>query len=111
VRVISLHLLRAFQAQHPDAGEPLRQWCRTVTRAEWATPQDALMDYPNAVGVRTKWSGTLTVFTIGDAAYRLIARIRFDCQLVNVCRVLTQAEYDLAAWKESPDAREEEPRG
>jgi mRNA interferase HigB len=58
------------------------------------------MDYPHADGVRTRTSGTLTVFNIGGNKYRLIARIRYDYQLVNVRRVLTHADYDSGVWKE-----------
>jgi mRNA interferase HigB len=56
--------------------------------------------YPHADGVRTTHGDTLTVFNIGGNKYRLIARIRYDYQLVNVRHVLTHAEYDAGKWKE-----------
>ncbi len=99
MRVISLRPLQGFWEQHPDAEEPLRQWYKTATHAEWSNLQDARADYPHADGVRTR-GGTLTVFNIGGNKYRLIARIRYDYRLVNVRDVLTHEEYDRGTWKE-----------
>jgi len=100
VRVISLRPLRAFWELHPDSEEPLRQWYKTAIHAEWSSLQDARENYPHADGVRTRTSGTLTVFNIGGNKYRLIARVRYDYKLVNVRHVLTHSEYDQGAWKE-----------
>jgi mRNA interferase HigB len=100
VRVISLKPLKEFWDQHPDAEEPLRSWYKVALGAEWTSLQDARATYPHADGVRTKSGETLTVFNIGGNKYRLIARIRYDYQLVNVRCVLTHAEYDEGKWKE-----------
>lgn len=56
--------------------------------------------YPHADGVLTAAGEQLTVFNIGGNKYRLIARIRYDYQLVNIRVVLTHAEYDRGKWKE-----------
>jgi len=40
------------------------------------------------------------VFNISGNRYRLITRIRYDYQLVNIRVVLTHAEYDKETWKE-----------
>jgi len=100
VRVISLRPLREFWQRHPDAEQPLRLWYGTVTRAEWSCLQDVRQTYAHADGVRTAGGDTLTVFNIGGNKYRLIARIRYDYQLVNVRAVLTHAEYDEGQWEE-----------
>jgi mRNA interferase HigB len=50
--------------------------------------------------VRTARGETLTVFNIGGNEYRLVARVRYDYQLVNIRAVLTHAEYNRGAWKE-----------
>ena len=50
--------------------------------------------------VKARSGETLTVFNISGNEYRLIARIRYDCRLVNVRIVLTHAEYDKGKWKE-----------
>ncbi|MGE0366891.1 MAG: type II toxin-antitoxin system HigB family toxin [Phycisphaerales bacterium] len=100
MRVISLKRLREFWEQHADAEEPLRAWYKAVLGAEWKNLQDARATYPHADGVETDSGETLTVFNIGGNKYRLIARIRYDYQLVNIRIVLTHAEYDKGKWKE-----------
>jgi len=100
MRVISLKPLREFWERYPDAARPLGLWYKTATNAEWASLQDTRRDYPHADGVRTKGGYILTVFNIGGTKYRLVARIRYDYQLVNVRAVLTHAEYDEGTWKE-----------
>jgi len=62
--------------------------------------QDARATYPYADGVQTADGQTLTVFNISGNRYRLITRIRYDYQLVNIRVVLTHAEYDKETWKE-----------
>ena len=100
MRVISLKVLREFWVRHPDAEEPLRAWYKTTLAAQWTSLQDARATYPHADGVRAAGGDTLTVFNIGGNKYRLIARIRYDFQLVNVRHVFTHAEYDRGQWKE-----------
>ena len=100
MRVISLKPLRAFWERCPDAEQPLRHWYKTATFAQWTCLQDVRRDYPHADGVRTRRGDTLTVFNIGGNKYRLVARIRYDYQLVNVRAVLTHEDYDEGDWKE-----------
>jgi mRNA interferase HigB len=100
VRVISLKRLREFWQRYTDAEASLRAWYKTVLSAEWNSLQDARAAYPHADGVETDSGETLTVFNICGNKYRLIARIRYDYQLVNVRVVLTHAEYDKGKWKE-----------
>ncbi len=100
MRVISLKPLREFWERYPDAEQPLRHWYKTATFAEWSSLQDVRRDYPHADGVRTKRGDTLTVFNVGGNKYRLVARIRYDYELVNVRAVLTHEEYDEGQWKE-----------
>ena len=100
MRVISLKRLREFWEQHADAEQALRAWYKSVVGAEWKSLQDARATYPHADGVETKSGETLTIFNICGNKYRLIARIRYDYQLVNIRIVLTHAEYDKGSWKE-----------
>jgi len=99
VRVISLKRLREFWSVHPDAELPLRAWYKVVEGARWNSLADARKVYPHADGVTTR-SGTLTVFNICGNKYRLITRIRYDYQLVNIRVVLTHGQYDKGGWKD-----------
>lgn len=97
--MISLKPLREFWQRHDDAEEPLRLWYKTATNATWSSLQDVRQTYPHADGVKTS-GGALTVFNIGGKKYRLVARIRYDYQLINVRAVMTHQEYDAGKWKE-----------
>jgi mRNA interferase HigB len=99
MRVISLKLLREFWLKHPDAERPLRLWYRNALQATWQNINEARQVYPHADAV-TEASETLTVFNIGGNKYRLVVRMRYDYQLINVRAVLTNKEYDAGGWKE-----------
>jgi mRNA interferase HigB len=98
MRVISLKLLREFWQKHPGAERPLRHWYKTALQADWRNLHEVRKVCPNADGVTPR--ETLTVFNIGGNKYRLIARIRYDYQLINVRAVLTHREYDAGKWQE-----------
>jgi mRNA interferase HigB len=100
VRVISLKLLRTFWDLHPDSEEALRSWYRVALGAAWRSLQDVRRTYPHADGIGIRSGDTLTVFNICGNKYRLVVRIRYDYQLVNVRHVLTHAQYDQGKWKE-----------
>lgn len=100
VRIISLKPLREFWQRHPDAQEPLRLWYKTATDAIWSNLQDVRLTYPHADGVKTIGGDLLTVFNIGGNKFRLVVRIRYDYELINVRAVLTHQQYDQGQWKE-----------
>ena len=100
MRIISLKRLREFWRRHADSEEPLRSWCKTVSGAEWKSLQDARTTHPHADGVQADRGEMLTVFNISGNEYRLVTRIRYDYQLVNIRVVLTHSDYDKQKWKE-----------
>jgi mRNA interferase HigB len=99
VRVISLRLLRNFWTVHPDAEQALRLWYKTAAQATWANLQEVRQAYPHADGVSTASGNTLTVFNICGNKYRLVVRIRYDYQLINVRAVMTHRDYNQGRWK------------
>lgn len=98
--MISLKRLREFWSRHPDAEAPLRQWYKLSLHARWQSIRDVRADLPSADGVTNNRGETLTVFNVGGNKYRLIVRIRYDYQLINIRALLTHAEYDKGKWKE-----------
>jgi mRNA interferase HigB len=99
MRVISLKRLRAFWRRHPDAEGPLRVWFRIAKSAAWGSLHAVRRTFPHADGVDTT-RGVLTVFNVCGNKYRLIVRIRYDYELINVRAVLTHKEYDRGEWKD-----------
>jgi mRNA interferase HigB len=100
VRIISLRKLREFWERHPDAQAPLRTWYRLALGADWTSLEDVRRTFPHADGIRGARGETLTVFNIKGNSYRLVVRIRYDYQLINVRAVLTHAAYDRGQWKD-----------
>ena len=99
MRVISLKLLREFWNKHPEGERPLRHWYKSAIKADWQSLQEVRRVYPHADGVAVEGE-TLTVFNIGGNKFRLIARIRYDYQLINVRAVVTHRDYNMGKWKE-----------
>ena len=99
MRVISLKLLREFWSDHPDSERPLRHWYKTAVQADWRSLQEIRRIYPHADGI-VSGSETLTVFNVAGNKYRLVVRIRYDYQLINVRAVLSHREYDAGKWTE-----------
>lgn len=100
MRVISQKPLRKFWERHPEAEASLRQWYRVALDAVWLSLRDVRQTYSHADGVTTRRGETLTVFNIAGNKYRLVARINYSYQVVNVRAVLTHREYDDEKWKE-----------
>jgi mRNA interferase HigB len=95
MRIIKRGALEKFWQEHPDAKASLESRYVVVRRADWKTPAELKLVYPNADLV-----GRRTVFNIGGNKYRLIARINYQGQRVFVLYILTHAEYDRGAWKQ-----------
>ncbi len=99
MRTISLKPLREFWKKHADAEAQLRAWYKTAINAEWTNFRDVRRIYPDADAVSAN-DDTLLVFDICGGSYRLVVRVRYDHQLLNVRCVLTHKEYDKGKWKE-----------
>ncbi len=67
---------------------------RIAKAARWQNLIDVQRTYATAKAV-----GDLTVFNVKGNTYRLIARIRYDLQILYVRTVLTHAQYDKGDWK------------
>jgi mRNA interferase HigB len=94
VHIISRKRLREFASRHADAEAALDAWFRIARGARWRNMMDLRATWPSADAV-----GDLIVFNIKGNAYRLIARVHFQAQVLYVRAVLTHAEYDRESWK------------
>ena len=88
--------------KHPQVGAWLEAWRTVVLGASWQCLPDVKRIYPAADGV-VLGSGrkkvVVTVFNAGGNDYRLLTRIGYKKQLMQVEEVLTHAEYSKDQWK------------
>jgi len=100
VRVISPKRLRQFwQGGHANSEAPLKEWLKLTEHAWWSDITDLRGTFPHADAVGVKSGRFVTVFNVGGNAYRLIAAVHYNTQIVYVLRVMTHAEYDKDKWK------------
>ena len=90
MHLISRAPLRLFWQQHPDLEGVLKAWCKSVERADWASPTDIQMSYTNARMI----SGERVIFNIKGNSYRLVVRVDYQFKKVYVRFIGTHAEYD-----------------
>ena len=95
MRNISRKALREFWERHPAAENPLQDWYRIASHAEWKNLAEARSDFPHADAV-----GDCTVFNIGGNKFRLIVKLRYARQRIYIRNVLTHREYDKEDWKD-----------
>ena len=93
MRVVSLKKLRTFYQAHPESKNTLLAWYKVIRESEFADSNELKRALPQVDFVKP-----LHVFNIGRA-YRLLAAIHFNRQMVFVRHVLTHAEYDRGKWK------------
>lgn len=93
MRVIALSTLKAFLDGTPargDAQGPLMAWCRTVRRADWASPADVKHDVGSASILR---DGRV-VFNVAGNKHRVVVWINYPYRVVYVRFVGTHRHYD-----------------
>lgn len=95
MRIISRKALREFWERHPEAEDPLQNWYRIASHAEWKNLAETRSDFPHADPV-----GDCTVFNIGGNKFRLIVKLRYARQRIYIRNVLTHREYDKEDWKD-----------
>jgi mRNA interferase HigB len=87
-------LVRAMR-RYPTARASLERWSQVVEQATWRSLAEVRQVYPHADLV-SSW----TVFNISGNNFRLITRINYRQQVVNISAVLTHADYTKGKWKE-----------
>ncbi len=87
-----------FGQERSDAKGALKSWAAVIEETAWKNPAEMKQTYRTADLV-----GSCTVFNIRGGNYRLIARISYKTQIVEVLHVLTHTEYDRDRWKDDCD--------
>lgn len=90
MQVIAKKALKDFWAKHDQAETPLTAWYQTVSKADWAGPQDI----KNMFGAADFIGDNRVIFNIGGNKYRLIAHVAYKFHRVLIKFVGTHEEYN-----------------
>jgi mRNA interferase HigB len=90
MRLIGQDKITIFIASYPDAKASLETWVAHVKSATWKNPYDVTQSYRTADPVKNN----RVIFNIQHNKYRLIVKINYGIQIVEVRFIGTHKEYD-----------------
>lgn len=93
MEIVYLNRLEDFGKKHADAIKSLSAWKTVTQEAVWKNKQDVLTDFPKAKMIKNNRAR----FEILHNTYRLIARVDYDEQMVQIRFIGTHNEYDKIA--------------
>jgi mRNA interferase HigB len=102
VRIVTAGRVKQWIKEHPAIAAQLLRWLAVMENlAECHSFNDLRRVFNSVDRVITKKGNAVCVFNLGHrkSAYRLIAAIHFNTQIVFALRFLTHAEYDKNEWK------------
>jgi mRNA interferase HigB len=88
--ITSLDKIVIFSKKHADARKSLATWKATVEIATWKKKQDVLNDFPRAKMI----ADNRARFEIVHNTYRLIIKINYEAEIVQIRFIGTHTEYD-----------------
>ena len=88
--IVYLEKLNAFAKNHANARKSIATWVSTTEEVVWNTKQDVLRDFPKAKMI----ANNRARFEIVHNTYRLIVKINYDAQIVQIRFIGTHNEYD-----------------
>ncbi len=90
MRLIGTLLLEEYYLLHADLKPRALSWIAEVKVARWRNPNDIRARYARASFL----SDNRVIFPLGGNHYRLLARVTYDREVVNILKVGTHHEYD-----------------
>jgi mRNA interferase HigB len=94
MKVFGYERIERFLRKHADAKPSLLRWYSLTLGAIWRSFTDVREAFPTADKV-----GTCVVFNIAWNKYRLIAKVDYELQTVDIRYIITHKQYDKAGWK------------
>ena len=88
--IVYLEKLNVFAKNHANARKSIATWVSTTEEAIWNSKQDVLNDFPKAKMI----ANNRARFEIVHNTYRLIVKINYDAQIVQIRFIGTHTEYD-----------------
>ena len=88
--IVYLEKLNVFAKNHSNARKSIATWVSTTEETTWNSKQDVLRDFPKAKMI----ANNRARFEIVHNTYRLIVKINYDAQIVQIRFIGTHTEYD-----------------
>ena len=88
--IVYLEKLNVFAKNHANARKSIATWVSTTEEVTWNSKQDVLKDFPKAKMI----ANNRARFEIVHNTYRLIVKINYDAQIVQIRFIGTHTEYD-----------------
>jgi len=102
VEILNAPELAKASRKHPQAAKWLAAWEKVARTTPWRSLADIRRVYPAADGValgKGRGRTVITVFNVGGNDFRLLTKISFEQQVLQVLELLTHAEYSKNRWK------------
>jgi mRNA interferase HigB len=92
MRIIAMSTLRAFweNALYGDSEQPLKEWYREASKADWSRPNEVKAQYGNASILKNN----RIVFNIAGNKYRVVLAVNYGFRMMYVCFVGTHEQYN-----------------
>ena len=90
MRIIGIKKLTVFCKKRPDAAKQLSAWHVEVKYAKWKTPHEIKEVYRTA----SILGNGCVVFNICGNKYRLVVKINYGVQVMEIRFIGTHTEYD-----------------
>lgn len=91
--MVGRKVLTDFADRHAEVRAQIEAWYWEVEQAEWRTPEELKLRYPNA----SLLLGNRVVFNLKGKKYRLLAKVNYQQQIVFIAKLGTHAEY--STWE------------
>lgn len=89
MHVLGKPVANEFCDRHPECRSQVFELIRDIEASTLRTPQDLIARYPSARAIPGK-----VIFKVRGNRYRLVAKIAYNHQLMEIAFVGTHSEYD-----------------
>ncbi len=90
MRITSRPILDQCCKRHSNSEEALKEWLNEAEHARWKSPAEIKLRYASADFL----PGNRVVFNIKGNRFRLIVKINYSVQIIDIRFAGTHAEYD-----------------
>ena len=89
MRILNKLAIDAFKRSHANSRSAMDNWVAVVEAARWNSTAELKQTFDRADFVKG-----FTIFNVGGNNYRIIARVVYPAQTVQITNVFTHAQYD-----------------